>query len=137
MASTYQMLSNPKQCLDVDAKKMPSGKHTKAICHCLGCPDQFDRLPVIADQPHNLETYHCNTAFKGGENQKFALDQATGQLDSSLYSSMTSCVAVCDSTADGAGAGGCERGASLGEGGAAPVSAAACSGEQQCRQCKA
>ena len=74
VAGTYSLVSDPSQCLDVDAKKQPSGL------------------------PQSLETYKCNTAFKGGANEKFGLDQATGQLDSSLYSSMTSCVAVCAHT---------------------------------------
>lgn len=71
VAGTYSLVSEPSQCLDVDAQKQPSGA------------------------PQSLETYKCNTAFKGGANEKFGLDQATGQLDSSLYSSMTSCIAVC------------------------------------------
>ena len=71
VAGTYSLVSDPSQCLDVDARAQPSGV------------------------PQSLETYKCNTRFKGGANEKFGLDQATGQLDSSLYSSMTSCVAVC------------------------------------------
>lgn len=71
VAGKYSLVSDPSQCLDVDAKHLPNGA------------------------PHSLETYKCNTAFKGGANQKFGLDDATGQLDSSMYSSMTSCVAVC------------------------------------------
>lgn len=71
VAGTYKLLPGQTQCLDVDAKRMQGGA------------------------PHSLETYRCNTAFKGGTNEKFSFDEATGQLSSALYSSMTSCVAVC------------------------------------------
>lgn len=42
-----------------------------------------------------IQEYKCNGAFKGGANQKFAFDPATGILSSSLYAEGQSCLTAC------------------------------------------
>ena len=52
-------------------------------------------IPVCTRVGTVLQVYKCNSAFKGGINEKFAFDPATGILSSSLYAEGQSCLTAC------------------------------------------
>ena len=70
-----------QRCLDVDV----GGRSTSAAV-----ADSGDALA------YPLELSKCNGAFKGGINQQFDYDEATGILSPLMFGSEISCVVVCE-----------------------------------------
>lgn len=81
--------------LSVSAQGGTYGQITTTIGEQVKCLD-WDAAGTSAPQAHAIDVYACNSAYRGGANQRWAYDQATGALSSGLFSSESSCLAVCD-----------------------------------------